>query len=107
MRSPTWYKIPIGKFKITYPSKISKYSYGMYYAKNGNIEIKRNLSHNIKAQTIVHEIVHALCTSKGFFKQKERDVEMITESVVHFIKENPYIIKYIQSNDNSIIESIK
>lgn len=99
MRAPNWYKIAIGKFKITYPIKIKEYNFGIYYSKNGTIGVKKNLGHTIKCHTIVHEVIHAICTTKGMFTQKEKDVETMTEAFIHFIKENPHIVKYIQSNE--------
>lgn len=58
------------------------------------IEMNKNMSPSRAKTVFLHEIVHGIF--EGMEINNEENVEKVTERLLHFIRNNPNVIKYLQ-----------
>ena len=93
-----YYTLPIGRFPIDVVNKVDNDNtlYGMYFGQDNHIVIRHGLSHNIKAQTLLHEILHAIFVSEDI-KHKDETISRLTSGLLYFIRNNEDILDFIKT----------
>jgi len=85
-------------------------SYGEYQHRSNRIEIQKDLNDADYANTLLHEILHAVAyemslTQEGNVLAKDSDEEIVVNSITNglmgVIKDNSWFLKIIQENINS------
>ena len=59
------------------------------------IEIDKRLSPDKKVQTLLHEILHAICFEQGHMKIAEHKIDILATGILAVIKDNPKLRKLI------------
>lgn len=94
-------KIRIGyrDIRIAFVRKVdAENSMGDFEDELGRIRIRKGLDDVEKANTILHEILHALCSVQGLHlsdKMEERIALAISNGMIDFMRENPRFITKI------------
>lgn len=64
--------------------------YGLYRPASQRIELCANISHGLKVQTLLHEIIHAIAFDR-LLPLKEREVDQLANGLLSFILDNDLI----------------
>lgn len=62
-----------------------------------SIQIDADMNHQATAQTLLHEVIHAIATQIGVPNLKEEVVDALAYGVYQVIRENPQLVKMINS----------
>ncbi len=85
-------------------------SYGEYHHRSNKIEIQQDLNDADYANTLLHEILHAVAyemslTQEGNVLAKDTNEEIVVNSITNglmgVIKDNSWFLKILQENINS------
>jgi len=87
-------KLPIKYVKIVNPKNPSEELSGMYFEKEPKIHIMHDLGFDQNCNTIIHEFLHHIANYSNTHLS-EKQVYDLTLNIVHMIRNNPELIKYI------------
>ena len=62
------------------------------------IEIDKRLPQDKKLQTLLHEVIHAICYEYGNLKINDNTVDILATSIITFLRNNPKVLKLIKLN---------
>ena len=95
-------KTPIGNVevkqyeKIIDPDKPEKTCQGLFQSgKDFHIIVQSTLQHDLKRQTLLHEILHAFEVNMGY-DLTEKQIDSIATQLYYFMKNNPEVVEWIQ-----------
>lgn len=79
---------------------------GETLAEQATIKLRRKQSESTKRVTLLHEILHAIFWESGYrqiedmsAKREERIIQALAPWLVSVIRDNPDLVKYIQSEE--------
>lgn len=98
LRPPSRVKLLASDLDIVMVSNLTEgnhTAFGIYDDKTSTISVLDGCSKSATQDTIVHEIIHAIL--QAYELDSEKIVRVLTPGILSIIRENPDLVKYLQS----------